>query len=458
MQNYYNSIASTKRVAFVDNLKDNEAKLLSQQYPFAICFTSNIDPNSKTNPVIWYGGQRYGITTVNETALTIGDVTIGLNLDKETGELRLVLAPVISNIDLNNIVHCYNKEYISNNSELVDINIDPITLYSIYNEFIFTYDYYREYNEDKDDHWDKESNDKKYVKVEFNKELRFNNNEYYTVTYNSLYNKYILKINKGTGEDFISISPDVIINNSTVNAITRDFKLEHFPEECKWIVNGQILNNNSCNISPSQSFNIQFDYLQDDVIKDGVVSELWYKTNGTTRINQVNSNEDLYNQLSTILTQANPNSSIDIFIKLKYNNKDKDLNYLRLNIGTSDLLFFIGDNNNVNINNDSYRNPQPLTNLFNNWHILNLNNSNFNNSTQLINDNTVVYLPEGYSLGLPMYEDEAMTRPINDPVFTKTEEYISKYNIKYYKWIIDEQYQGRNDLYFLSIIYKENNI
>ena len=91
-----------------------------------------------------------------------------------------------------------------------------------------------------------------------------------------------------------SISPDVIINNSTVNAITRDFKLEHFPEECKWIVNGQILNNNSCNISPSQSFNIQFDYLQDDVIKDGVVSELWYKTNGTTRINQVNSNSNAF--------------------------------------------------------------------------------------------------------------------------------------------------------------------
>ena len=44
-----------------------------------------------------------------------------------------------------------------------------------------------------------------------------------------------------------------------------------------------------------------------------------------------------------------------------------------------------------------------------------------------------------------------MSQPIPDPVFTKTEEYISK-------WIISEEYRERNDLYFLSIIYKENNI
>jgi len=89
MQQYYNKISEQKRIAFIDNLTDGQAKNISEQYPFAICFANaDTDPENGKFPVIWLNGQRYGFTGINQNSIPIGDSHIRLYID-ENGILGL---------------------------------------------------------------------------------------------------------------------------------------------------------------------------------------------------------------------------------------------------------------------------------------------------------------------------------------------------------------------------------
>lgn len=475
MQNYYNSISSTKRVAFVDQLTDTQAKTLSNQYPFAICFANNCDEDS--NPVIWYNGQRYGIVKVNKDLIVVGETSIGLNLDNN-GELRLILSDLIDTTKLNTIHYLYDGDNFSGNIRneyLVNDGNDIPELYTLKNQFILSFNYYKKYegNPYNDSNINQDNIDLDisnpetnvyYIKTtDFNKELNLGSNDLYKIEYNSSYNKYVLTVlNSGQ----INLQPTFIINNEIKQGFPQQLSLVYCPDSCNWkTLNRQSLSTLQFDVDNPPT--ITFDYDKGQVT-NGIKAYLCYKENGLDRQigeSEISPNDNISNIIIENSRLLEDYNSFDIFIKLvytePYTNKvyDKNLNRLKINIGSSNKLFFIGENNNENINDEnSYKNPQPIENLLNNWHSLDLSDNNFNNSNLQINENTVVYLPEGYSLGLPIYQDEEMNQPIQDPVFTKTEEYISKYNIKYYKWVISEEYKERNDLYFLSIIYKENNI
>lgn len=87
MQEYYNSISEQKRIAFIDNLTDEQAHDISTRYPFAVCFANNVQSNNEL-PVIWFDGKRYGFTKVDQTPVHVGDTILLLNIN-QNGVLEL---------------------------------------------------------------------------------------------------------------------------------------------------------------------------------------------------------------------------------------------------------------------------------------------------------------------------------------------------------------------------------
>lgn len=88
----YNSISNVRRIAFIDGLTDEKAKILSNQYPFAICYASE-GQNSENNhwiPGFWKDGKRYGIQYVDENPITLNGFSIKLSYDEQSKTLRLI--------------------------------------------------------------------------------------------------------------------------------------------------------------------------------------------------------------------------------------------------------------------------------------------------------------------------------------------------------------------------------
>ena len=84
MQSYYNNISTLKKVAFIDNISSENAERISNEYPFAICFTSLDD-----DPVIWYNGKQYGgRCKVSNKKVLINGIQLGLIIN-DSNEIEL---------------------------------------------------------------------------------------------------------------------------------------------------------------------------------------------------------------------------------------------------------------------------------------------------------------------------------------------------------------------------------
>lgn len=85
MENYYNTISTVRRIAFIDKLTHLQAEELSKKYKYAVCFAS-LEPA----PSIWYQGKRYGGTVIDSEHdhVQIGSYSVYLTLDTE-GKLGL---------------------------------------------------------------------------------------------------------------------------------------------------------------------------------------------------------------------------------------------------------------------------------------------------------------------------------------------------------------------------------
>lgn len=120
MQQYYNKISEQKRIAFIDNLTDQKAKELSNEYPFAICFASK-----ENYPVIWYNKKRYGFTNISNNIVQINDVNVGLHIT-DNGVIELYVNSLIDAYMLNSIENLYLANSINYDNYIINVTSPDI--------------------------------------------------------------------------------------------------------------------------------------------------------------------------------------------------------------------------------------------------------------------------------------------------------------------------------------------
>lgn len=127
MQTYYNSISTARRIAFIDNLDNTNAKKISQQYNYIVCFSSK-----ENVPIIWYQGKAYGQTEIDENnkSVKINGYEISLGIDNNTGKIGLFKKSLITD-GLLYYIGSYNNIIGQENIYLSDSDVN--TEYTIEN-------------------------------------------------------------------------------------------------------------------------------------------------------------------------------------------------------------------------------------------------------------------------------------------------------------------------------------
>ena len=445
MQNYYNQISEQKRIAFIDNLTDDQARELSSKYPFAMCFASNTS-TEKPYPVIWYNQKRYGFTNVNKGSIQIYDVSINLAVT-DGGELKLQLSGNIDSYDLSSVINKYTNEFSNELTSNIDNNgIKIYSIETIKNQAILNFKFF--------------SNDID-VTNDTNYEIEFTpyENDYYKISKISN-SQYLLKVKK-TSTSTQTIKSNISINgNITFN---HQFKcnLKYIPTECIWYFNEEQVSGNLINIYRTQNSPIRFSFKNGDLDSNKFKLKLhchFYTSGGTYDCIPFDNIENNYNrnfnESNTILGQFQTHTNYtSAKLVVEITEKSSEINnniasnsseltrrlestVLTINIknDSSDLIY-IGLPTSSEVNNilngitNIYEGASSTTTIENfnsyndiyGWHKFEEYNFNekFINKNINLNKQIIIILPENYKLALPIYQNNngQLSNPIDDPMW-----------------------------------------
>lgn len=440
MQEYYNSISKQKRIAFVDNLTDLQARTISAQYPFAICFASNIS-DEQPLPVIWYEGRRYGFTKVDSSAVMVGDTSISLLVDND-GVLKLAISEKIDNYYLDNIqelrdINNYNSWY-----EISAGENQTYTLYSLFNTFKLNYKFTK--------------NDIIIPDAFYTINYVSSENNYYQISNNN--NQYILTV-KNSSDSVNNVSSYIIVNGRRISS-DLSCSFVYVPDYCNWFINGSSYNDYYTAFQ-NQTLNIQFNF--DDsrflTLSDNFKLSLKCTCNNQTyTIPNVNQNTNIYNQISSYINNSTSYKLEVIISDIRYNTQKTLQTSMTITSQDNIDVIYIGHNLSdiptemVRTNSDMILNY--TTAGVQGWHAL--TTYNFNDKDIDVDQNTIIIIPSSYKLVLPIYNDASLTNPIDDTLW-KSNNYVTINNTQYvvYKYNTDD-FGSLSNPKLLSIIKKIN--
>ena len=456
MQNYYNQVSEQKRIAFIDNLTDAQAKVLSTKYPFAICFANNVDENHL--PVIWYNERRYGFTCVKTDTISIGDANIGLQVSSN-GELSLNLNEVVDEIRL-------TKIYTGSNVVIYDIDNNdisqPYTLETLNNDIFLQFKFFKAGNE-----------------INANYTVNFDDilNNYSTPSKTSNTNEYKFNI-LSSSNNSIFIKPYINVNSSKKSCSFTSI-LKYVPNNCAWY-NGET-NISELNIYRTQntpSIKVKLDGNLNVANYQAKIRKRYYPGNGTA----------LYNEEIDTITNSNNFQTINLNEHFLDNLKDGNLNYTRgeilleivetqpnkskllsqkltINIKSdTNQLIWIGTpnptiNNLITTGTGIVDIPSSTITNYNNidgWYLFDEYDFNTKDQHTSINSNTIIILPTNYGLALPIYDENS--NAIQDPMWIEDNNTITINDKEYSIYRYNNEQNDLSSPKLLSIIKLKNNI
>ena len=434
----YNSISNIQRIAFIDKLKDTDAKRLSEKYPFAICYASeNETGNSNWLPGFWKNGQRFGLQTINTEYITIGDIEIKLSLDSSYG-LNLISAYVVKSMELATV-------YVNNVNNILG---DPYEIYNVDNSINLLFNFYRTTEEPK------EALENNFPRLDVNNTY-VNDVQYVAVDtqYGSKLYKLTSKKNWVNNEN---LQLKFIANadtNLTVNIIPY-----LFPNDIKW----NFINHNKIDqLSGEQEIEYSFDKNKFHVDEDSSKFNFEFKLYDNNDNLISNSNFIINNVYRSNAAEGaiiiDPSAinigkyKIKTVLKDKFGNTNTALSELIFEIHSTainDDVYYIGMwndafyNSDIMVSSDSnLENVQHIEdkNMIykQGWHFiidqLNIGQMPskyhvYENDPFIENYNTII-IPNEYSLYLPLFTDENRSIRLEDEGLLNTFNNITSINV-----------------------------
>ena len=319
MQEYYNSISQQKRIAFVDNLSDSQARELSNNYPYAICFASNVSTDYP-DPVIWYNGRRYGYTKVDSSPITISGITISLNCN-EYGVLSLSTNSTFDDFQLISIQQ-YNPNRSETFGDQIEASNGSYSIYTLFNKVLLRFRLLKGTTE-----------------VSNNPSgIIFDNNN---VSVSSNNAGYILTINKYLDHISTNLSPKMSINGSYTSH-DLNCNLTKVPDTCNWYVNGDNVVS-SISISRNEQYSIKFNF--DGLgTYDSSKFGLYLMVNGNRK--SINPQPNV--EYNNILNTSSDTNNLKLVMYVPNNTSiKKELNQLSINFGETPINYIVNFYDNI---------------------------------------------------------------------------------------------------------------
>ena len=454
MQNYYNSITGAKRIAFVDNITDKQAKELSAKYPYAVMFASKPESNTDTNlPCIWYNKRRYGILNVNKNVISLGDFSIGLQLTSDN-IIELYVATNIDEIKIKKVQVYRNGDYLD-----VDLNnlLNSYEIISLYNKFRIYYSFWKDNVEI----------------TEFSKNIQISNDYIYVTDYNNT-NKYIdcdiIKSTSLLSNNLINIESKTDLNGIQIKNST-NFNLKLLPQSAIWKYNNNQIENITIDNGETKKIKILFDEKYDTNLPLNALT--FDIKNGDEYIFSNLTASALLSGIDIKYERFENNNSVKLDLYAKYMgdvNQISSLNVILNNKFTNDV-WFIGylssatsvlDKGIITSKDIKEINNRYLSNtLFDYWHVCDKNVDNFNEkfldypNNLALDRNIILILPKDYYPALPL-KDGDTDKYIQDPTFILGHdpnfEFYYIINGKQYRlWVISPNVSD-DELNFISVI------
>ena len=409
MREYYNKLSEQKRIAFIDNLTDDQAKTLSEKYPFAICFASNTSTD-KPFPVIWYNNKRYGFTSISTDVITINDVLLQLKIN-EAGQLQLYSN---SAIDTYRLISVKNRYDINQYGDSITPTGNIYTVHPLFNKIILNFAFVKDGQDIENVNYD----------INFN-----TNNNYYIIEKNTDsigLTSYILTIKKSTTDlqnHVLPLNSNLIINGQQISIDPINFTFIKTPETVIWQNGNNIISNNVLNIYTNEqgSTDINFKFPTGESA-DGFEINLYCEGNN----NKLNSSSlQITQNIKDLIFNYLTNNSLisgNFYISIEDNEHKKQLEASKLTVSylNSNNLFYVGSLTTANsvINNGRYEGTLESTPQRDKW--VEFRNYDFSSNSYNIsvNQNTIIVLPTNYKLALPLYNNDSLTDPMDDPMWT----------------------------------------
>lgn len=432
----YNSISNIQRIAFIDKLKDTDAKRLSEKYPFAICYASeNETGNSNWLPGFWKNGQRFGLQSINTEYITIGDIEIKLSLDSSYG-LNLISAYVVKSMELATV-------YVNNINNILG---DPYEIYNVENSINLLFNFYSTTDEPK------QALENNFPKLDVNNTY-VNGVKYVTVD-DTQYGSKLYKLtstknwvnNENLQLKFIANAD----TNLTVNIIPY-----LFPNDIKWnFINHNKIDQLSGEQEIEYSFNKNTFHVDEDHSKFNFEFKLYdnndnFISNSNFIINNVYRSNAAEGAITIDPSAINIGKyKIKTVLKDKFGNTNIALSELIFEIhstAVNDDVYYIGMWNDVFYNSDvmvslsdnTDENVQHIndTPYICGWHLISVQLNigqkfhKYESSQPFEQEYDTIIIPNGYSLCLPLFADANRTIRFEDKTLLNQLTKITSINV-----------------------------